>query len=145
MTLRRLHLVVGIVGILAFLATGQYMDKLLGHLVGYDDTTRMLYRSTHLYLLLSAGLNLLLGLYLEASPEPLGRALQRLGSLLILLGPALFAVGFFVEPGLRELARPWSRPALYAAFAGLLAHLAARVALRAPAPQDGEPLTRRTS
>src|SRR5262249_56697175 len=63
-TMRRLHLVVGLVGLLAFLASGQYMDLGYDHLRRLDDTRRMLFRSTHIYLLFAALLNLALGLYL---------------------------------------------------------------------------------
>jgi hypothetical protein len=44
------------------------MDLSYDHLRGLDDTTRMLFRSTHIYLLFAALLNLALGLYLKAEP-----------------------------------------------------------------------------
>jgi hypothetical protein len=43
---RWLHLTVGIVGVVGFLGTGQYMDRAHDHLRGMDDARRLLFRST---------------------------------------------------------------------------------------------------
>jgi hypothetical protein len=40
MTMRRMHLVVGIAAAVAFLLTGQYMDRRLAHLEGMADLPR---------------------------------------------------------------------------------------------------------
>ena len=61
--LRRIHLVVGLAGVVLFLGTGQYMDRVHDHLRGMEDVRRMLFRSAHIYLLWSSLLNLALGLY----------------------------------------------------------------------------------
>ncbi len=65
-----LHLLFGILGLVAFLFTGQFMDRRLDHLVGMPDGPRALYRSGHIYILFSALLNLLLVLYVVSSPSP---------------------------------------------------------------------------
>src|SRR5437868_3993345 len=101
--MRRLHLVVGLVGLAAFLASGQYMDRVYDHLRGLDDTRRMLFRSTHIYLLFAALLNLALGLYLVAEAPAWRRWLQRLGSALVAAAPVLLAAGFLIEPWLDGL------------------------------------------
>jgi hypothetical protein len=49
--MRRLHLATGLLALAAFLASGQNMDRAHDHLRGLDDVTRMLFRSTHIYLL----------------------------------------------------------------------------------------------
>jgi hypothetical protein len=121
--MRRLHLVVGLVSLAAFLATGQYMDRAYDHLRGLDDGPRLLFRSAHIYLLFSALLNLALGLYLVAGPPGWRRWLRHAGSVLVLAAPPLFAAAFLVEPWLEGLDRPYSRPAIYASLAGLLLHL----------------------
>lgn len=121
--IRRAHLVVGLAGIVAFLATGLYMDRFHGHLRGYDDTLRMLYRSTHIYVLLSAVINTTMGLYLRPADSTWRRAAQTLGSIALLAGPPFFLAGFCTEPYLSDLARPWSRPAIYLALAGAVFHL----------------------
>jgi hypothetical protein len=120
---RRLHLIMGLVDVVAFLASGQYMGLVYDHLSGMDDATRLLFRSTHIYLLLASLLNLALGLYAVEVPAGWRRWLQRAGSLLVLAGPPLLAAGFLREPWLSGLDRPFSRPALYGTLAGMLLHL----------------------
>lgn len=128
--LRRLHLLVGMLGIVVFLATGQYMDRWHEHLRGYDDTTRMLYRSTHIYILLASVTNVMTGLYLRPADARWRRGLQLVGSLALLVGPPLLLAGFSTEPYLSGLARPWSRPALYLALGGVVLHLMAAIPAR---------------
>jgi hypothetical protein len=117
-----LHLAVGVAGVIGFLGTGQYMDKVHDHLQGMDDARRLLFRSTHLYLLFGSLLNLALGLYLR--PALGWRWWVRLvGSVLLLAAPFLAAAGFFTEPWLSGLDRPYSRPVAYGCLAGMLLHL----------------------
>jgi hypothetical protein len=119
---RRLHLAVGVVGVIGFLLTGQYMDRAHDHLRGMDDARRLLFRSTHLYLLFGSLLNLTLGLHL--SPATGWRWWVRTaGSLLVLGTPVFAAAAFFTEPWLSGLDRPYTRPAAYGALAGMLLHL----------------------
>ena len=120
--MRWVHLTVGIAGVIGFLATGQYMDKVHDHLRGMDDARRLLFRSTHLYLLFGSLLNLALGLYL--APARGWRSWVRgLGSVLVLAAPFLAAAAFFVEPWLSDLDRPYTRPTAYGSLAGMLLHL----------------------
>lgn len=120
--MRWLHLIVGLVGVVGFLGTGQYMDKVHDHLRGLDDARRLLFRSTHLYLLFSSLVNLALGLYLRPT---LGwrRWVRAVGSVLILATPFLAAAAFFTEPWLSGLERPYTRPTAYGCLAGMLLHL----------------------
>lgn len=119
--MRWLHLVVGIVSLVGFLLTGQYMDLVHDHLRGMDDSKRLLFRSSHIYLLFCSLLNLVLGLYYR-SENGWRRWVQLVGSLLILLAPFLEVVGFFTEHSLTELQRPYSRLAIFGCLAGVLAH-----------------------
>jgi hypothetical protein len=121
--MRRLHLIVGLLALAAFLASGQYMDIVYDHLRGLDDVTRLLFRSTHIYLLFAALLNVVLGLYGMDGPPGWRRWLRRAGSVLILAAPPLLAAGFLTEPWLSGLERPYSRPAIYASLAGILFHV----------------------
>ncbi len=85
--MKRLHLVVGLLAFAAFLASGQYMYRRYDQLRGFDHATRLLFRSTHIYLLLTGLLNVALGLYLEPAPPGWRRWLQRLGSLFLVASP----------------------------------------------------------
>jgi hypothetical protein len=133
--LRIAHVAVGLVFLVGFLLTGQYMHRYLGHLQNTPDTERMLYRSTHIYLLWSALLNLALGLYLRLSTVRFRRALQCFGSVMILGGPLLLTFAFFHEPSLSGLLRPLSRPVIYAAFGGLLLHALASISRTTNEPE----------
>lgn len=128
--LRRTHLVIGLAGVAVFLGTGQYMDRVHDHLRAMDDVRRMLFRSAHIYILLSALLNLALGLYLEDARRGAARILQVIGSLLVASAPVLLLLAFAREPWLAELERPFARPALYGSLAGMLAHLVSRAVSR---------------
>lgn len=128
--MRWLHVAVGVGGVIAFLATGQYMDRVHDHLRGMDDARRLLFRSTHLYLLFTSLVNLVLGLHLRTAAG-WSRWVQGAGSLLLLTAPFLTAVGFFTEPWLTGLRRPFSTPATYCCLAGVLVHAAGRLAQRA--------------
>jgi hypothetical protein len=117
---RWLHLTAGIVGVLGFLASGQYMEYL--YVRGMDDTRRLLFRSTHIYLLFTSLVNLALGLHLR--PASGWRWWLRMpGSLLVLSAPFFAAAGFFIEPWLTDLDRPYTRPAAYGCLAGMIFHL----------------------
>lgn len=115
--LPQFHFWVGVIGILAFLASGQYMYHVHAHLQGMDDGPRMLYRSAHIYLLLCSILNLVVGIYLRPADLRIPALLQYLVSAILLLSPLIMLVGFFLEPLGSNLHRPVTRLGLYALFA----------------------------
>jgi len=121
---RWLHLTVGIIGVVGVVGTGQYMDRVHDHLRGMDDARRLLFRSTHLYLLFGSLVNMALGLH-HRPAHGWRRWVRALGSTLVLATPFLAAAGFFVEPWLTDLDRPYTRPATYGCLAGMLLHLLA--------------------
>jgi len=122
----RAHVTLGLAALIVFVGTGAYMHFRYDHLRGMTDATRLLFRSTHIYLLFAALLNLGIGLHLQAATVRWARLAQGLGSTLILLAPLLFLAAFLSEPWLGDLQRPWSRPGIYACLAGVLLHLVAR-------------------
>lgn len=121
--MKRFHLIFGVVVVLVFLLTGQYMDKFLHHLAGMPDGPRMLYRTRHIYILLSGLLNLGIGTYFNYGVTRWRRILQFLGSGLIVVATALFIAGFFSEPKLAGLETPWSGQGIYLIAYGTLLHL----------------------
>ena len=121
--MRRFHLVFGVAVVVAFLLTGQYMDRLHNHLEGMADGPRLLYRTRHIFLLLSGLLHLGLGAYLTGARRTRRRALQLSGSALLALASLLFLAGFFYEPHLAGLHTPLSHWGTYAIAAGTLLHL----------------------
>src|SRR4029453_8905786 len=104
--MKRFHLIFGLLVVLVFLLTGQYMDKVHNHLEGMPDGPRMLYRTRHIFILLSGLLHLGIGSYFRYRLERTHRILQLLGSLLITIAPLLFVIGFFQEPKMLGLYTP---------------------------------------
>jgi hypothetical protein len=88
----KFHLIFGLVVVIVFILTGQYMEYVHNRLL--PDGARMLYRSRHIYILLAGLLNLVLGTYLVPLPRGWRRTLQLIGSILIILAPGLLLAGF---------------------------------------------------
>ena len=57
MPLRKLHFAVGLVGAVAFLVTGIYMNAGFPELYGANEVLRYIYRSNHVYILLASLIN----------------------------------------------------------------------------------------
>ncbi len=127
--IKRIHFWAGVIGIIVFLLTGQYMFHALSILQGMEDGPRMLYRSAHIYFLLASIINLLIGVYLDPKSLPHTRWLQFIISLLILVAPVFILIGFFIEPSLQDLARPYSKPGLYALFLAIVLVVIAKLKL----------------
>lgn len=121
--MRKFHLWFGAAVVVAFLLTGQYMDRLHNHLEGMADGPRLLYRTRHIFILLSGLLHLGLGAYFARGAGPARRVLQLAGTALITAASVLFVAAFFYEPGLRDLDTPLSHWGAYAIAAGTLLHV----------------------
>jgi hypothetical protein len=124
---KRFHLIFGLMLVTIFLLTGQYMDRVHNHLQGMPDGPRMLYRSRHIYILLSGLLHLGIGSYFRYRSESVRRLLQLTGSLMITVAPILFVVGFFREPQLMGLYAPLSKKGIILIATGTLLHLLSSV------------------
>ena len=121
--MRLFHLTFGVVLVLIFLLTGQYMDVYLNHMVGVPDGLRLLYRTRHIFILFSGLLNLGLAAYLVARPHGWQRIVQWLGSILIVGASLLFVPAFFYDSTRGDLRAPLSHWAVYAISIGTLSHL----------------------
>ena len=121
--MRRLHLLIGSSALTAFLASGAYMELHFHHLSGFDEATRLLFRSTHIYLLFAALLNLALGTCAERRDLGWRRWTRRIGSVLVMVAPILCVLAFLREPWLTRLSRPYTVPAVIICVAGVLCHV----------------------
>lgn len=121
--MKRFHLIFGLSLAVVFLLTGQYMDRFHHHLVDMADGPRMLYRSRHIYILLSALLHIGIGSYFYYRLHPWLRILQVLGSVVITIASGLMIVAFFYEPGLSQLYGPVTKVAIITTAVGTLLHL----------------------
>lgn len=125
--MRRIHLALGIVTLVAFVASGQVLLRHIPpmHLLG--DDVRLMYRSRHIYLLTSGITNVLLGLYFVPCRAPWRRSVQFAGSLLLFAAPVLLGMAFLAETG-HGLDRTWrSSFGMFAMVGGTLLHFIATV------------------
>ncbi|MBZ5634402.1 MAG: hypothetical protein LAO55_14870 [Acidobacteriia bacterium] len=113
MNWQRVHWITGTATLLVFLLTGAYMRWIrVPPVPQLDDVTRAVYRSRHLFILLSAVLNLALALAPSAKQR-----IRQIVSVLVLVAPALFLAAFVVEPAQGIHGAPFSQIALYLLFA----------------------------
>ena len=126
MNWRRAHWIIGTSTLVVFLLTGAYMRWIrVPPVPQLEDATRAVYRSRHLFILLSAVLNLAFAL----APSAKQRA-QQVVSVLVFIAPALFLAAFIVEPAQGIHGGPFSQIALYLLFAAgvILVYAGVRVA-----------------
>ena len=82
--MRRLHLVVGLTAVLAFVLTGQMMHFHQPKLGGLPADVHLMFVSRHIYLAGAALVNVCLGLYLKMQGTQWRRLLQHIGSFAVL-------------------------------------------------------------
>jgi MFS family permease len=124
--MRRVHLILGLLGVVTFLITGQLMKHHNPPVQMLTPEVRMMYVSRHIYLLGAALVNLVLGLYLREYSPGWRRTLQRIGSVLIFLSVLSLLMAFISEPALGLAGRSWrSYFGLISLFAGVMTHLVA--------------------
>ena len=120
--MKRFHLIFGVVMLVAFLLTGQYMDRFHEHLRNMADGPRMLYRTRHIFILFSGLLHLGVGTYFRYRLDARRRLLQIIGSLLATIASVLFVIAFFYEPHLTHLYAPLSKAGVIMIAIGALLH-----------------------
>lgn len=121
--MKRFHIIFGLTVFVIFLFTGQYMDRYHQHLMYMPDGPRMLYRSRHIFILMSGLLHVGIGSYFKYRLQSWRRVLQIIGSLLITIATVVFTIAFFYEPRLPELQNPLSLSATITIAVGVLLHL----------------------
>jgi len=121
--MRGLHLVIGLLTVIAFLVTGQLMSHHVPPMSTLSDSARLMFRSRHIYILASGLVNLMLGLYIGRRAG-WRNAVQLIGSGLLMASAALLIVAFGIEPagGFQE-SLGWSAAGLYTLFGGCMLHL----------------------
>ena len=126
--MKRLHLIVGLLGVVVFVLTGQVRARHVPPVKAMDAELRLMYVSRHIYLLGAALVNLMAGLYLRLADGGWQRRVQMLGSAVLLLSPVALTLAFFREPPLGLAGRSWmSRQGLFTLFGGVLLHAISRM------------------
>ena len=120
---RCIHLIVGLLGVIAFVITGQVMARHVPDIHSLSAEVQLMYLSRHIYLLGAALVNLVLGLYMTLNAAGWRRVLQQIGCLLILLSVISLILAFITEPTFGIAGRSWrSFSGLIALFSGVMAH-----------------------
>ena len=126
--IRRAHLIVGVLGVITFVITGQVMARHVPDVHTLSAEVRLMYVSRHICLLGAALVNLVLGLYLQLNPRGWRRMLQQIGSVLIFLSVVSLLMAFTAEPSRGIAGRSWrSFFGVIALFAGVVAHFAGTI------------------
>lgn len=120
--MKKFHLIFGIIILIVFALTGQYMHHEYNHLIDMPLTERALFRAGHIYILFIALINVALGSYFKLEENTYRKSLQLIGSLLIIISTFLFIYSFFKELPTNEIERAVSRNAIYTTLAGILFH-----------------------
>jgi hypothetical protein len=97
MTVRSLHLLVGLAGVLAFLGTGAYMATHFPAAYEGHDAIRYMYRANHVYLLLGSLVNIAVGIYRTGTLPGWRGIIGRAGSSFMLAAPFVLLYAFFFE------------------------------------------------
>ena len=119
-TLRKAHLVVGAITVLAFLITGMIMRMHEPPVSGMDWAERLLFRSRHIYILCAGLVNLAIGVRYGLPEQAVRQVSAMAGSLFVLASAVLLFFAFFAEPMAGRLPGPLSRFGLVALFGGVL-------------------------
>lgn len=113
---KKKHFYYGIIILISFLLTGQYMEIVHNRLVDYDGGTRMLFRANHIYFLLTGIMNLIFSLVENNDQDRVTYYLKGFISMILFIIPILILLGFFTEPFMNDFARPYTRPGIYLAM-----------------------------
>lgn len=126
----RLHLIFGLLLFAVFLITGQYMRADFPDKDAIDQTLRILMRSRHIYILFSAFVHIMLGVYFQPLPATWRRYVQYAGSALLLLSSMLLVSAFVRETYTLAAFSDLSRYGIYTSLAGVGLHLIAALRVR---------------
>jgi len=119
-SVRTLHLLVGIGGVLAFLGTGGWMAAHFPAAYSSGETIRYMYRANHVYLLLASLVSLAIGMYRGSSRPGWRGKVALAGSALVLAAPFVLLYAFFVEPAHGVPERPATLVGAVMLLAGVL-------------------------
>ena len=128
--LRYFHIVFGILLFVVFLITGQYMAADFPDKEAIPQDLRLLMRSRHIYILFSALIHVVLGVYLTMQKAAWRKAFQGTGSVILTLSSLLFIWAFVAETYTHQRFTDISRYSIYASLGGMILHLIGGSTLR---------------
>lgn len=120
--LGRIHLFLGILIVIIFLLTGQFMHHKYDHLKDMELMNRALFRAGHLYILLFGLINAAIGAYYYPAKHDTVKRIQEFASIPIIIASCLVIYAFFTELPTQTIERPLTRLSLYMVFFGVAIH-----------------------
>jgi hypothetical protein len=134
-----IHRWAALASLVIFLVTGVFMMLAFPSIYAGNEAVRFLYRANHVYILLGGLVNWLVGIYGSPHPAVWRRAVQTMGSVLLLTAPMMLVVAFILEPPTGVAPRPITVIGISILLAGVVFHSAGyrRVA---PAPEKADEL-----
>ncbi len=96
--MKKLHLITGLLFMVIFLLSGQYLSNVVGPFEGDLTAQRMMYRASHIYILWAASLNIFLGCYWVPFSGKYVKLTQRFASLCVLSSQPVLLAAFLIEP-----------------------------------------------
>ncbi|PCJ98895.1 MAG: hypothetical protein COA50_01265 [Flavobacteriaceae bacterium] len=120
--LGKIHFFFGILVVIIFVLTGQYMDLFYNHLQDMEPMQRALFRTGHLYILLFGLINASLGAYFKRPKNGVWSKIQLTGSSIILFSTCSIIYSFFIELPSSDINRPIAAYSLYAILLGVVIH-----------------------
>ncbi|MCB9852732.1 MAG: hypothetical protein H6819_06525 [Phycisphaerales bacterium] len=120
-------LIVGLIGLLVFTATGFYLMIVLDSKTDMSPAVRLTHRANHVYILFAALINLAAVGGAAPPASGLRRILYRIGATLVLLSPLLTTLAFLIERSNVSPMRIWTMTAIFATSFGVFALAAGRV------------------
>ena len=117
------HLIFGIVLFFVFTTTGSYMRADFPDKDAIPQEFRMLMRSRHIYILFSALIHIVLGIYIRKQVEKWRELVQHAGSTALIFSSVLLVIAFVSETYHDRAFSDVSRYGIYFALAGVLLHL----------------------
>jgi len=112
--MKKIHLISGLVMVLIFVLSGQYLKMTLPPFEGVMDGNRMMWRASHIYLMMSAVVNVVAGMYYQPFTSVLAVWAQKIGSISVIASQAVLLAAFTIEPAQNDIER------LYTVFGCLL-------------------------
>ncbi|MGR3808899.1 hypothetical protein [Jiulongibacter sp. NS-SX5] len=116
------HLFGGILVVIIFVYTGQYMKHDYNGLQDVGPMNRALFRAGHLYILLFGLINAALGSHLKLSSNTYIKPIQLIGSAAIFLSTFSVIYAFFLELPSESIDRPLTKYSLFLVLFGVSVH-----------------------
>ena len=117
---RWFHLIFGLLLFVIFTQTGTFMRSDFPDKEAIPPEFRMLMRSRHIYILFSALIHIVLGIYIRKPSEKWRELIQHIGSTVLVFSSVLLIAAFVTETYYDRGFSDISRYGIYASLAGVV-------------------------